>query len=252
MKKCLLVMLYLMSASSLYAHGVVNTIFFLPTCETTGSEIFILDVGHRYFDPIKHTTNVNIVLGYGITDWFDLYAARSFKNMDSVGSVKLTLLKDFVPDGAFISVALAGGGGYKEDSQNILRKSDRGSGFGQLIIQKHMFNNRASIGVVPTYAYNTNFYNFTNKYDSSAGCGGFLEIYITERISICGEATANLYGFGFKYMAYNGGFKYTGYRHTFSLWVGNCAGYSPVEYIVGSEEIKPKVGGAFTREFDLW
>ncbi|MCU0822136.1 MAG: DUF5777 family beta-barrel protein, partial [Spirochaetes bacterium] len=213
--------------------------------------IYIFDVGHRYFDPIKHTTNVSISLGYGVTDWLDIYAARSFKNMDSVGSVKVTMLKDFVPGGALFSLALYGGGGYKEDSQNILQKSDRGSGFGQLIIEKHMFSNRVSIGVVPTYAYNTNFYNFYNKYDSSAGCGGFMQIYITDRISICGEVTANLYGFGFKYMAYNGGLKYTGYRHTFSLWVGNCGGFSPVEYIVGSEEIKPKAGGAFTREFDL-
>lgn len=36
----------------------------------------------------------------------------------------------------------------------------------------------------------------------------------------------------------------------FSLWVSNSNGYSPVEYMTGSEELTPKISAAFTREFD--
>ncbi|TAL33452.1 MAG: hypothetical protein EPN93_13815 [Spirochaetes bacterium] len=251
MKKLILAALCILPAGPAFAGGVVNNIFFLPTGETAGSGILLLDVGHRYFDPIKHTTNVNITLGYGITDWWDVYAARSFKNMDIVGTTKINILDDRKPKGAPFSLAILAGGGYKEDSQDVLQSADQPSGYAQVIIQLHLFSNRVSVGVVPTYAWNTNFYNFDSQYDQSAGCGGFFEAYVTDRISVCGELIANLYGFGFKYMAYNAGLKYAGYRHTFSLWVGNCAGYSPAEYIVGSVEKNPKVGGAFTREFDL-
>jgi hypothetical protein len=251
MKKGAMILLCVLLAGPVFAGGMVNNIFFLPTCETTGSGIFLFDVGHRYFDPVRHTTNVNITFGYGITDWMDVYAARSFKNMDSVGMLKLTFLNDMKPKGAPISMGILVGGGYKEDTEKVLQSSDKSSGFAQFIIQEHLFKNRVSLGVVPTYAWNTNFYNFYAKYDQSAGVGGFFEAYVTDRISVCGELIANLFGFGFKYMAYNAGLKYAGYRHTFSLWVGNCAGYSPVEYIVGSEENTLKVGGAFTREFDL-
>lgn len=246
-----IIMAALISAQDAFARGAVNAVFNLPTCETYGTGIAQLDVGHRYFDPMIHTTNINIALGYGITDWIDITIARSFLNLDLVGTVKITPLKDFSTDPDIISVSFIGGYGYKQNPENIIRGEDQPSYFAQAVIEKNLFGNRLSIGAVPTFADNTSFYNFDSRYDQSAGCGFFTQIYLFERISLCGDVTMNIYGFAFKYMNYNAGLKYAGYRHTFSLWAGNSAGYSPVEYCTGSETLKPKVSFAFTREFDV-
>jgi hypothetical protein len=79
----------------------------------------------------------------------------------------------------------------------------------------------------------------------------FIEFFIFDRVAVCSEAITNLYGFAFKYMNYNAGLKYAGYRHTFAIWIGNSAGYSPVEYIAGNRVLTPKVSFVFTREFDI-
>ncbi len=133
----------------------------------------------------------------------------------------------------------------------MLAADDRASFFGQMVLQKHLFSNRIALGVVPTYAYNTNFYGFASDYDYSVGIGVFLQVYVTDKISLCGEVIPNVYGFAFEYMTYNAGLRYAAYRHTFALWITNSGGYSPVEYAVGNIDLKPKVSFAFTREFDL-
>jgi len=250
-----------------FASGVVPYVFNLQTCQTNGSGIFNVDVGHRYFDVNRHTTNVSVALSYGIFNPLDITAAYSFKNKDIIGAMKLNIFNDF-SGSDWIGVSLYGGAGYKDtnqvnngfsmssaddsnvESKTTLESKDRPSYFGQMIIQKHMFSNRFSLGVVPSYAYNTNFYQVKTKDDYSAGTGVMTEIYLTDSIAMCGEVVMNLAGFAFKYMNYNAGFKYAGYRHTFSLWVSNNNGYSPVEYMTGSDEMTPKFSAAFTREFD--
>jgi hypothetical protein len=270
MKKTAILLLFLLLLYSRgYTYGVVNYIFNLPTSQTFGSRILMLDVGHRYLDVNKHSTNVNITLGYGITDYIDLNLGYSFNYKDIVASSKINLLDDYSADGDIISFSLLVGGGYKDTNEvnnslslseleeeetksvTVLEDKERSSFFAQTIFQKHLFKNRVSLGIVPTFAYNTNFYGFTSKDDYSLGSGIFIELYISDRISLNGETIMNLYGFAFEYMNYNAGFKYAGYRHTFSLWVGNCPGYSPVEYVVGNTELTPKLSFAFTREFDL-
>ncbi|PKL18715.1 MAG: hypothetical protein CVV49_04665 [Spirochaetae bacterium HGW-Spirochaetae-5] len=254
--------------SAVYSSGTVPYIFNLPTCQTAGSGMFNADVGHRYFDVNRHTTNINLALTYGIINPLDITAAYSFKNKDIIGAMKLNILNDY-SESDWISLSFYGGGGYKDanqvnntfsisaaDDSNVesittLGSEDRTSYFGQMIIQKHMFSNRFSLGVVPSYAYNTNFYQIKSKSDYSSGLGFMTEIYFTDSFSICGEVVMNIGGFAFKYMNYNGGLKFAGYRHTFSLWVSNNNGYSPVEYMTGSEGLTPKLSAAFTREFDL-
>jgi len=249
------------------ASAVVPYVFNLPACQTGGDGIINLDVGHRYFDVNRHTTNVSIALSYGLFNPLDITAAYTFKNKDIIGAVKYNVFNDFSGTD-FIGLSLYGGAGYKDtnqvnntfsmssaDDSNVesvttLDSKDRFSYFGQVIIQKHLFNNRFSLGVVPSFAYNTNFYQIETKSDYSAGTGVMAELYFTDRIALCGELVINLGGFAFKYMNYNAGFKYAGYRHTFSLWVSNNNGYSPVEYMTGSDEMTPKLSAAFTREFD--
>ncbi len=263
---CALVFIILIS--SLYANNEVTYLLNLPACQTTGSEIFLLDVGHRYLDVNRHTTNINITLGYGLTSWLDAYAGFAFKNKDVVASAKATMLNDFTANASF-SFAFVLGGGYKDTNEinnsisltytdkgarkakTVLDSKDRPSYFMQAVFQKHLFGNKFSIGLVPTYAYNTNFYGIKSSQDYSVGCGLFADIYILNRVALCVEAIANIYGFAFKYMNYNAGIKYAGYRHTFTLWIGNSAGYSPVEYIAGNNVKTPKISFAFTREFDL-
>ena len=257
----------ILSTSILNANNEVVYVFNLPTYQTTGSGIFLFDVGHRYLDVNRHTTNINISLGYGITNWLDIYTGFAFKNKDIVGSFKATIV-DGTNKGLF-SFAFVAGGGYKDTNEmnnsvsltsadkdgrkstTVLDSKDRPSYFSQVVIQKHFFSRRFNIGMVPTYAYNTNFYGISSKQDYSAGVGAFAEIFIFDHVALCGETVMNLYGFAFKYMNYNAGIKYVGYRHTFSLWVGNSSGYSPVEYIVGNNVYTPKISFAFTREFDL-
>lgn len=251
-----------------HASNEVTNIMNLPTCQTTGSGIILFDVGHRYLDVNRHTTNINITFGYGFTDWLDIYTGYSFKNKDIVLSGKATVLNDFSSDAPF-SLALVVGGGYKDtneinnsvstsyadkdhaQSTTVLESKDRTSYFAQIVLQKHLFGNRWSIGLVPMYAYNTNFYGIESKDDYSAGTGISTEIYIFDRVALCGETVINIYGFAFKYANYNVGIKYAGYRHTFTIWVGNSPGYSPVEYMVGSNVNTPKISFDFTREFDL-
>ena len=250
--------------------GVVPYVLDLPTFQTSGPGVLILDVGHRYFDVNRHTTNVNIGFSLGLLKKLDVFAGYSFKNKDIVGGGKINLLDDHAADGDFISVSLLAGGGYKDtneinnslslsrfddtgiEAQTTLDNADRASFFAQAVIQKHLFDNRLSVGIVPTFAQNTNFYGVTSGDDYSAGGGLFAVVYITDRVALCGEGVANITGFGFKYMTYNAGVKYAGYRHTFSLWVGNSAGYSPVEYMAGSTDTTVKLFFAFTREFDVW
>jgi hypothetical protein len=251
-KKCILLLfLILATARPASAHGVINYIFNLPTAQTTGSNILLLDVGHRYFDPIRHTTNVNITLGYGITDSLDIYTGESFKNLDTIGGLKLNMLDDSSNQPDAISLAVHLGGGYKIDTEKTLKSRVRPSFFIEPIIQKTLFKNEVSFGLVPVFAYNTNFYKINTKYDYSIGVGIFIEVFVSERVAIAGEAITNLYGFAFKYMNYNAGLKYVGYRHTYALWIGNSAGYSPVEYIAGNRVLTPRVSFTFTREFDI-
>lgn len=250
------------------AGNLVPYVFDLPTAQTNGSGIFNLDIGHRYFDVNRHTTNINIALSYGIINPLDITLAYSFQNKDIIGALKLNVLNDFSESGIF-SLSFNGGAGYKDtnevnnwfsltaaDSDGVeavttLQDSDRLSAFGQVIIQKHLFSNRFSLGLVPSFAWNTNFYQYDTKSDWSAGTGIFTEIYFTDHAAICGELVVNLGGFALKYMTYNAGIKYTGYRHTFSLWISNSNGYSPVEYMIGNDVLTPKISAAFTREFDL-
>ncbi len=257
----------LLITGPVFASGFVPYIFNLQTCQTGGSGIINIDVGHRYFDVNRHTTNVNFAASYGVFDPLDAGVAYSLKNKDIVGSLKCNILDDYKSVG-FLSVALYAGAGYKDtnyvnngfsisgaddssvESRTTLGTGDRISYFGQVIIQKHLYSNRFSIGLVPSYAYNTNFYQIETKNEYSAGTGVMAEIYITDKLSMCGELVMNLAGFAFKYMNYNGGFKYCGYRHTFSLWLSNNNGYSPVEYMTGSDNLTPKISAAFTREFD--
>ena len=253
--------------TGVFASGVVPYVFNLQTCETNGAGIFNADVGHRYIDVNRHTTNINLALSYGILNPLDISAAYSFKNKDLVGALKYNLLNDF-SGSDIIGLSFYGGVGYKDTnpfnnifsfsaadksevkSETTLDSKDRLSYFGQMIIQKHMFSNRISLGVVPSFASNTNFYGITTRSDYSAGAGVMTEVYVTDRIALCGELVVNAAGFAFKYMNYNGGFKYAGYRHTFSVWVSNCNGYSPVEYMTGSKELTPKLSASFTREFN--
>jgi hypothetical protein len=259
---------FFLIAKSLYASNEVTYLMNLPTCQTTGNDLFLFDVGHRYLDVNRHTTNINITLGYGITNWLDIYTGFAFKNKDIVASVKANILNDLSSNAPF-SLALVLGGGYKDTNEvnnsisltyadkdgrkaeTVLDSKDRPSYFAQIVLQKHALKNRLSLGLVPTYAYNTNFYGIESKHDYSAGCGISAALYIFDRLALTGEVIMNVYGFAFKYMNYNVGIKYAGYRHTFTLWVGNCAGYSPVEYIVGNTVTTPKLSFAFTREFDL-
>ena len=250
------------------ASNEVTYIMNLPTCQTTGNNIILFDLGHRYLDVNRHTTNISFSFGYGITDWLDAYTAYSFKNKDIILSAKTTILNDFTSED-FISIALVAGGGYKDTNQinnyvstsyadkdnaqatTILEKDDRSSYFAEMVFQKHLFDNRWSLGFVPMYAYNTNFYGIKSKDDYSAGFGLSTEIYFFDRVGLCGEIIINTFGFAFKYANYNAGIKYAGYRHTFTLWVGNSPGYSPVEYMVGNTVKTPKISFSFTREFDL-
>jgi hypothetical protein len=264
-----LLFLIFISQTHLYSSQPAPYMFNLQNFTTAGSGIFILDVGHRYFDVNRHTTNVNISLIYGICNILDITTAYSFKNKDIVGAGKLNILDDFSQND-ILSISIYGGMGYKDTNQvnnsislsyankdqlkskTTLDSKDRFSYFGQLIIQKHFFSNRVSLGLVPTYAYNTNFYQIETKIykDYSVGAGFMAELLITDRTSIAGELIMNYAGFAFKYMNYNVGLKYSGYRHTFSLWLTNSYGYSPVEYITGNENLTPKISAAFTREFD--
>jgi len=247
----LLIMHLIIFSASVYSGEAVPYIFNLPTSTTSGARILVFDNGHRYFDPEKHSTNVNIAFSYGITDSLDVSLARSFKNRDTVAGLKYTFIRDDLTEDNFLSLAFVGGVGYKEDTNHILKKSDRISFFLQTVIGKHLFMNQLGLGFVPVFAYNTDFYNYSSGKDFSIGAGFFVEVYIFDRISLCGEIIMNLYGFAFKYMNYNAGIKYTGYRHTFSLWIGNNGGYSPVEYITGNTVLEPRAAFAFTREFDL-
>lgn len=250
------------------AGNVVPYVFDLPTAQTNGSGIFNLDIGHRYFDVNRHTTNINLALSYGIINPLDFTLAYSFMNKDLIGALKLNAINDYSDSKPF-SLAFYGGAGYKDTNEvnnwfsltaadkdgveavTTLGSSDRFSFFTQVIIQKHMYSNRFSLGLVPSYAYNTNFYQYNTKSDWSAGTGIFTEIYFTDHAAFCGELVMNLGGFALKYMTYNAGFKYAGYRHTFSLWISNSNGYSPVEYMIGNDVLSPKISAAFTREFDL-
>lgn len=269
MKKIKLCTLFLYAfITAADAGSVVPYVFDLPTAQTNGSGIFNLDIGHRYFDVNRHTTNINIALSYGIFDPLDVMLGYAFRNKDITGSLKLNVLNDF-SESDILSVSLYGGAGYKDTNEvnnwfslsaadedkveavTTLPDSDRFSYFTQAVIQKHLFSNRFSLGLVPSFAYNTNFYQVDSKSDWSAGTGIFTEIYFTDHAAICGELVINLGGFAFKYMTYNAGFKYAGYRHTFSLWISNSNGCSPVEYMTGNEVLTPKISAAFTREFDL-
>lgn len=265
----IIILLLLLSITPLYSFKAAPYVFNLQNFQTAGSGIFILDVGHRYFDVNRHTTNVNITLTYGIFNTLDITAAYSFKNKDIIGATKFNILDDFSQNN-FLSISIYAGGGYKDinqinntislsyadkdqiKSQTTLDSKYRTSYFAQIIIQKHFFSNRISFGIVPTYAYNTNFYQIDTKSnkDYSTGTGLFTELFVTDSTSICGELIMNLYGFAFKYMNYNAGLKFIGYRHTFSLWITNSYGYSPVEYSTGNENLTPKISAAFTREFD--
>lgn len=268
LKKSLSILFLLILINNAFASNEITYLFNLPTCQTTGSNIILFDLGHRYLDVNRHTTNINMTLGYGITDWLDVYAGYSFKNKDIIASTKINILNDFSENDLF-SLGLYLGGGYKDTNQvndavsltyadknareakTIMKDSDRTSFFAQIILQEHFFSNRFSIGIVPTYANNTNFYGIEAKDDYSAGCGFLAEIFILDRVAICGEAVMNIYGFAFKYVSYNAGIKYAGYRHTFAVWAGNTPGYSPVEYVTGNNIATPKISFAFTREFDL-
>ncbi len=236
--------------AGLMASGNVNYIFNMQTCQTAGKGIILFDCGHRYFDPEKHTTNVNIGLGYGIFDSWDVYAARAFKNADTVVGTKVNLLDDYSGD-SFLSLAFHAGGGYKEDRHKTLKAGERPSLFLQPVVQKNFFTSRFTIGMAPTFAYGTEFYGVDSKYNHSLGCGFFTAYWFMDRVALCGELIMNLYGFAFKYMNYSAGFKYAGYRHTFALWLGNSSGYSPVESIVGNKTLSPRLGFTFTREFDI-
>ena len=267
-KKIIFALIMIMSVSAGWgASAVVPYIFNLQTCMTNGSGIFNADVGHRYFDVNRHTTNINLALTYGIFDPLDVTAAYSFKNKDIIGAVKYNIFNDFSA-ADFAGISLYGGAGYKDtnfvnnsfsmsaadkskvESRTTLDSKDRISYFGQVIIQKHLFSNRFSIGVVPSFASNTDFYQVKTKSDYSAGTGFMTEIYVTDSVAVCGELVMNLAGFAYKYMNYNAGLKYAGYRHTFSLWLSNNNGYSPVEYMTGSLTLRPKISAAFTREFN--
>ena len=245
----LIILLVVVFQGFLSASGAVPYLFNLQTCQTTGRRIILFDCGHRYFDPERHTTNINIGLGYGITDRWDIYAARAFKNADTVLGTKYTIMDDTL--GAPLSFALHLGGGYKEDTHGILKAGERPSFFMQPVFQKNLLSNRFNMGVVPTFAYGTEFYGVDSRYNFSCGFGFFAAFWFMDRVAVCGEIIMNLYGFAFKYMNYAAGFKYGGYRHTFALWLGNSAGYSPVESIVGNKTLSPRVGFTFTREFDI-
>jgi len=267
-KKVIYFLIIVMFTSSAWgASAVVPYVFNLQTCMTNGSGIFNADVGHRYFDVNRHTTNINLALTYGVFDPLDITAAYSFKNKDIIGAVKCNIFNDF--SGAdFAGLSVYGGAGYKDinfvnntfsmsaadkskvESKTTLDSGDRVSYFAQVIIQKHLFSNRLSIGIVPSFAYNTNFYQIKTKSDYSAGSGVMAEMYVTDSLAVCGELVMNLAGFAYKYMNYNAGLKYAGYRHTFSLWFSNNNGYSPVEYMTGSLTLRPKLSAAFTREFN--
>jgi len=264
----LFLILFLTNTVHLSAAGSVPYLFNLPTFQTNGSRIFIFDVGHRYFDANRHTTNINISLSYGIIDSLDVLLGFSFKNKDIVLNTKYNFFNDF--DGKdFLSLSLVAGGGFKDtnainnslslsfaDTEKIKARStlpveDRPSFFTQVVIQKHFFNNRLFIGMIPSFAYNTNFFGIDSKYDFTFGTGFLAGFYIFDSVSICSEVTMNIFGFAFKYVNYNAGVKYAGYRHTFTLYIGNSAGYSPVEYLTGNNTASPKFSFAFTREFDI-
>ncbi len=260
--------LFLTNTINLFAAGSVPYLFNLPTFQTNGSRIFMLDVGHRYFDVNRHTTNINISLSYGIIDSLDVLLGFSFKNKDIVLNTKYNLLNDF-DSKDLLSLSFVAGGGFKDtnainnslslsfadtekiEAQSTLPMKDRPSFFTQVVIQKHFFSNRLFIGLVPSFAYNTNFFGVHSTYDFTFGTGFLAGFYIFDSVSICSEVTMNIFGFAFKYVNYNAGVKYAGYRHTFTLYIGNSAGYSPVEYLTGNNTWSPKVSFAFTREFDI-
>lgn len=267
MKKISVYLIILFTVTNVYAVESVGTMFNLPLYQTANEDFLILDVGHRYLDVNRHTTNVNVGAAYGLTKSFEIDAAYSFRFKDSVLQGKYNLFNDEKKKD-FLSLSFIAGGGYKDFNginnsvsisyiddndvmaESIMESEDRYSGFTQIVIQKNFFNKLFSLGIVPTYAHNTNFYNIDSKSDYSAGTGVFCMIHITEDLIVSSEVAMNLYGFAFKYMTYSAGIKYLSYTHTFSLWFGNNSGYSPVEYMAGSSVLTGKVGFSFTREFD--
>ncbi|HOW84053.1 MAG TPA: DUF5777 family beta-barrel protein, partial [Spirochaetota bacterium] len=116
-------------STAAYSRGAVPYIFHLPTAETYGKRILLFDVGHRYFDPVKHYTNVNISAGYGIIDSLDIDIGFSFKNNDLVYSLKYTPLRDDTDQNGALSVSIMAGGGYKVDTEKLIPDSDQPSFF---------------------------------------------------------------------------------------------------------------------------
>ena len=100
-----------------YPANEMVSVFNLPTARTTGDKILLLDVGHRYIDVNKHTTNINTTFGFGLADWADIYAGYAFKNKDIIGSAKINFMDDLNSDSAPFSFALAAGAGYKDTNQ---------------------------------------------------------------------------------------------------------------------------------------
>lgn len=264
--------LFYFSSSKIFAHGTVPYIFALPTTQTSGEDIITLDVSHRYLDVNRHTTNVTISVGYGISEWWDMTIGYAFKNKDGIIGTKFNLLDDtsLKSKTSIISLSINAGLCYKDvnlfndllsltyinrkenTSASSLERRDRLSYFTQLIIQKNMINNKFFMGFTPIFADNTNFYEIkTDKKDYSIGYGAFIGFFVNDKISLDAEIVMNIYGFAYKKITYNTGIKYASYRHTFSIWIGNSYGYSPVEYITGNTDLYPKLGFAFTREFDL-
>ncbi len=236
-------------AGSIYPKGVINEICNLPTYQTVDENILLFDVGHRYFNPHDHLTNVNITFGYGITSFWDVYVGVAYKYFDGGFKTKLNFFDDYKVRPDFLSLSFRSGFGYKNFEP--VKDDYRMSGFAELIVQKHFLANRFTVGLVPTFAYNTPFL-YKSDDDYSFGTGVFGMFFLTDRISIVADGIMNVAGFGLKYMTHNIGFKYAGYMHTFTIYVGNSPGYSPVEYIIGNDEAKYNVSFIFTREFDIF
>jgi hypothetical protein len=219
----------------------------LPTAETLEKNNLEFEISHRFIPFIKSgvkdfwgfdgPVNMRIALSYAPTDKMVVSLGRS--NLDdnvdfwikqSIVQIKNDILPTVI--GARIGTAW--------NSQPGRPIPGRSNGdpknfqyYGQLIINS-MFEKRLTVGLVPSYLYNS--YIFTDEKQYSFTFGTYLAYYATNMLGLLFEWNPTITGFRMKTNPVAFGFELNTGGHFFKIILTNSEVLNPSHYLAGSRD----------------
>ncbi len=193
---------------------------------------------------------IGLVLRYGILDDLDIGICRVNGTVESFDVYEFDLRYHILEQKAhFVDLALRPGFTWFSQKDD----DDASGGFFQLLIGRHFFDNRLSVGTGLLYHTDSSGAGKTEKDDDySIAAQAYTEIGFLDDFAWTVEISANMAGYGATHPQLSTAIKYVFHDHTFAIVLSNSQSISADSIVSNTEHDLGEVVLGFLISKELW